>query len=49
MWLHVLAWLPTHWALIPVILMAIPMITFNLSYEPFWQDEWLSPTFDVEN
>ncbi|HZR40631.1 MAG TPA: alpha-L-rhamnosidase N-terminal domain-containing protein, partial [Ktedonobacteraceae bacterium] len=32
-------WLKNHWLLIPIILVAIPMISYNLNYEPYWQDE----------
>lgn len=35
-------WLRTHWLLIPIILLAIPLICYNLSYEPYWQDELTS-------
>lgn len=35
-------WLRMHWALIPLVLLAIPMICYNLSYEPYWQDELTS-------
>ena len=37
-----LAWLQVHWPLILLILLAIPMISYNLSYEPYWQDELAS-------
>jgi len=36
------AWLRAHWALIPIVLLSIPLITYNLSYEPYWQDELTS-------
>src|SRR5216683_416067 len=35
-------WLRAHWALIPIVLLSIPLITYNLSYEPYWQDELTS-------
>jgi hypothetical protein len=28
-----------HWAILPVILLSIPMIAYGLGYEPYWQDE----------
>jgi hypothetical protein len=31
--------LKRHWALFPLILIAIPMICYDLGYEPYWQDE----------
>jgi hypothetical protein len=36
------AWLRMHWALIPLVLLAVPLICYNLSYEPYWQDELTS-------
>ena len=36
---HVFARLRTHWPVVLLFLLAIPLITFNLSYEPMWQDE----------
>ena len=36
---RVLIWLKENWAILPVFLIAIPMISFNLGYEPYWQDE----------
>lgn len=36
---HVVALLRTHWPVVLLFLLAIPLITFNLSYEPMWQDE----------
>ena len=42
-WLHLVErvrpWLAKHWLLIPIVLVAIPMIFYNLGYEPYWQDE----------
>ncbi len=38
-WQHLRALLAAHWAIIPVILLAIPMIAYGLGYEPYWQDE----------
>ncbi len=32
----------THWMLILLMLVVIPMIGYNLSYEPYWQDELAS-------
>ncbi|MDQ2717473.1 MAG: glycosyltransferase family 39 protein, partial [Chloroflexota bacterium] len=34
--------LRTHWALFLLILVAIPLIFYNLAYEPYWQDELTS-------
>jgi hypothetical protein len=28
-----------HWVLLPVMLLAVPMICYNPGYEPYWQDE----------
>ena len=39
---RILAWLRVHWALVPIILVAIPLILYNLAYEPYWQDELTS-------
>jgi hypothetical protein len=38
----VFAWLREHWGLIVIVLIAIPLISYNLSYEPYWQDELTS-------
>src|SRR3984893_1298187 len=35
-------WLATHWGLLVLVLVAFPLIIYNLSYEPFWQDELTS-------
>ena len=32
-------WLKRHWAILPVILVTIPMVIYNPAYEPYWQDE----------
>jgi 4-amino-4-deoxy-L-arabinose transferase-like glycosyltransferase len=32
-------WLSRHWPLLPLLLLAIPLICYNLAYEPYWQDE----------
>ena len=39
---YVLAWLRIHWAIILLVLIAVPLIFYNLSYEPYWQDELTS-------
>jgi hypothetical protein len=31
-----------HWALLPVMLLAVPMICYNPGYDPYWQDELTS-------
>jgi 4-amino-4-deoxy-L-arabinose transferase-like glycosyltransferase len=36
---RIVAWLRLHWAIIPLVLIAIPLICYNLAYEPYWQDE----------
>jgi len=38
----VVAWLRIHWGLVVLVLIALPLITYNLSYEPYWQDELTS-------
>jgi hypothetical protein len=35
-------WLRQHWGLLVIMLLAIPMIWYHLSYEPYWQDELTS-------
>lgn len=42
---RLLSCLRIHWAVIPVLLLAIPLIFYNMGYESFWQDELVS--FDV--
>jgi len=37
-----LAKLRTHWPLVLLMLLAIPLICYDLSYEPYWQDELTS-------
>ncbi|MEO6887622.1 MAG: glycosyltransferase family 39 protein [Ktedonobacteraceae bacterium] len=32
-------WLHAHWALVLLVLLAIPLSCYNLAYEPYWQDE----------
>ena len=39
---RVLNWLCTHWGLVLLMLIAIPLISYNLAYEPYWQDELTS-------
>ena len=39
---HSWLWLREHWALIPIIVIAFPLITYNLTYDPYWQDELTS-------
>ena len=34
-----LSLLRTHWPVVLLFLVAIPLISYNLSYEPMWQDE----------
>jgi hypothetical protein len=40
-----LAWLRMHWLIIPLVLITIPMVFYNLGYEPYWLDELAS--YDV--
>ncbi len=35
----VLLWLHDNWALVVLVLIAIPLSCYNLTYEPYWQDE----------
>jgi hypothetical protein len=37
-----LRWLQEYWILILIIIVAIPLIGYNLGYEPYWQDELAS-------
>lgn len=34
--------LRAHWILVVICLVALPMISYNLGYEPYWQDELTS-------
>ena len=34
--------LSRHWLLIPIVLVAIPLVTYNLAFDPYWQDELTS-------
>ncbi len=36
---RVAIWFYHHWIVIPLILSALPLAFYNLSYEPYWQDE----------
>lgn len=35
-------WLRLHWAFVVIFLVAIPLSSYNLTYEPYWQDELTS-------
>lgn len=35
-------WLRAHWGLLAIMVIAIPLIGYNLPYEPYWQDELTS-------
>ncbi|MFL5627253.1 MAG: glycosyltransferase family 39 protein, partial [Ktedonobacteraceae bacterium] len=35
-------WLRVHWGLVVLFVLAIPMICYNLNYEPYWQDSLTS-------
>ena len=37
-----LLWLRIHWGLVLIIVIATPLICYNLGYEPYWQDELTS-------
>ncbi len=37
--LRLWAWLRIHWMLIFLMFLAIPMVGYQLNYEPYWQDE----------
>ena len=36
------AWLKDNWGLVAILLLAIPMVCYDLGYEPYWQDELTS-------
>jgi len=36
---RILRWLRQNWALVALVLIAIPLSCYNLAYEPYWQDE----------
>jgi hypothetical protein len=36
------AWLKDNWGLVAILLLAIPMVCYDLGYEPYWQDELAS-------
>jgi len=40
--LSVLRWLRLHWPLPVLVLIAIPLIFYDIQYEPYWQDELVS-------
>jgi 4-amino-4-deoxy-L-arabinose transferase-like glycosyltransferase len=33
------AWLKDNWGLVVILVIAIPMVCYDLGYEPYWQDE----------
>ncbi|GAC1620080.1 MAG: hypothetical protein NVS4B11_11940 [Ktedonobacteraceae bacterium] len=37
-----LSWVCTHWILVVIMLVAAPLIFYNMAYEPYWQDELTS-------
>ena len=41
-WVVVGRFLREHWMLIAIFLLALPLISYNLGYEPYWQDELTS-------
>jgi 4-amino-4-deoxy-L-arabinose transferase-like glycosyltransferase len=36
------SWLRVHWGFVLVMLVAVPMICYQITYEPYWQDELTS-------
>jgi 4-amino-4-deoxy-L-arabinose transferase-like glycosyltransferase len=32
-------WLKHHWGIVPIVLIAMPLVLYNSAYEPYWQDE----------
>jgi 4-amino-4-deoxy-L-arabinose transferase-like glycosyltransferase len=36
---HIVARFYRHWMLLPLILISVPLSCYDLSYEPYWQDE----------
>jgi hypothetical protein len=39
---NVIAWVKNNWALVLIILVAIPLISYDPTYQPYWQDELTS-------
>ncbi|MBO0779392.1 MAG: glycosyltransferase family 39 protein, partial [Ktedonobacteraceae bacterium] len=39
---RILGWLRLNWGLVLIMLVALPMISYQLTYEPYWQDELTS-------
>jgi 4-amino-4-deoxy-L-arabinose transferase-like glycosyltransferase len=39
---RVSAWLKRNWGILPILLIAMPMVLYNPAYEPYWQDELAS-------
>jgi 4-amino-4-deoxy-L-arabinose transferase-like glycosyltransferase len=39
---RMVSWLRGHWGLLLIMLVALPMSCYGLSYEPYWQDELTS-------
>ena len=37
-----LDWLRAHWGLVLIVLLSLPLIFYDLTYEPYWQDELTS-------
>ncbi len=43
MWYHeVKVWLKDNWGLVAILLLVVPMVCYDLGYEPYWQDELVS-------
>lgn len=39
---NAIVWARTNWALVLIMLVAIPLISYNPTYQPYWQDELTS-------
>lgn len=40
--IYLLNWISSHWPFLLILGIAAPLIFYNLSYEPYWQDELVS-------
>jgi len=47
-YIKVKVWLKHNWRLVVILLLAIPMVCYDLGYEPYWQDE-LSSYYAARN
>jgi hypothetical protein len=39
---NIVAWVKTNWVLVLIMLVAIPLISYDPTYQPYWQDELTS-------